>query len=348
MRAAQLTAFGWPPAVEVREVPDPAPGPGEVVVAVETAALNRRDLWVARYDGYCELPVTLGSDGAGRIAAVGDGVEGLAPGDEVVIDPTLGWGADEDRPGPDFDILGAPTPGTLAELVAVPAANVHPRPGRLSWQESAALCLGGLTAWRALATGSVGPGTRLLVTGAGGGVSTFALQIAVALGATVFVTSGEPAKLARATALGAAGGVSYRDPHWPDALLELAGGPLDVVIDGYGAPTWPGALRVLRPGGRLVSYGDTGGGTATVAVDEVYWQWRSILGTSMGSPRDFRRLLDHVGTASWRPVVERRFDLGEAAGALVAMEDAGRYGKIVVEVAHAGNRRSPDPQGENR
>ncbi|MST33566.1 zinc-binding dehydrogenase, partial [Acidimicrobiaceae bacterium USS-CC1] len=78
-------------------------------------------------------------------------------------------------------------------------------------------------------------------------------------------------------------------------MLELAGGPLDVVIDGYGAPTWPGALRVLRPGGRLVSYGDTGGATATVAVDEVYWQWRSILGTSMGSPRDFRRLLELAG-----------------------------------------------------
>ncbi|MHB1929695.1 MAG: zinc-binding dehydrogenase [Acidimicrobiales bacterium] len=336
MRAVQLTAFGWPPSVGVREVPDPEPGFGEVVVAVEAAALNRRDLWVIRYDGYCELPVTLGSDASGRVIAVGDGVESRAVGDEVVIDPTLGWGDREDWPGPAFDILGAPTPGTLADRVVVPAANAHPKPAHLGWAEAAALSLGGLTAWRAVHTcAQAGPGRSILVTGAGGGVASFAVQIAVALGARAYVTSGDPGKIVQAVALGAAGGVSYRDAAWPEMLLELAGDPLDAVVDSYGGPAWPAALRVLRPGGRMVSFGDTGGSTATIAVDEIYWQWRSILGTSMGSPREYQQLLAHVERATWRPVINRRYPLEAAADALAAMEEPTRFGKIVVDVGGA-------------
>ena len=333
MRAAQLTAFGWPPSISVREVPDPEPGPGEVAVAVMAAALNRRDLWVVRYDGYCGLPVTLGSDAAGRVVAVGAGVSAPTVGEEVVIDPTLGWGDREDCPGPAFDILGAPTPGTLAERVVVPAANAHPKPPHLDWAEAAAFGLSGLTAWRAVSVcARAGPEQSLLVTGAGGGVATFALQIGVALGARVYVTSGQAVKIDRAVALGCAGGVSYRDPAWPQQLLEMAAGPLDAVVDGYGAPTWPAALRLLRPGGRLVSFGDTGGSTATLAVDEVYWQWRSLLGTSMGSPRDYQHLLEHVRRATWRPVVDGRYPLEAAARALTAMEEPTRFGKVIVDV----------------
>ena len=135
-------------------------------------------------------PVTLGSDGAGRVAAVGAGVQHVSPGDEVVIDPALHWGDDERAASAEFDILGSPTEGTFAERVVVPAANVHPKPPALSWEEAAAFPLAGLTAWRATVTcAGAAPGRRLLITGGGSGVSTFCLQIAHALGAEVWVTS---------------------------------------------------------------------------------------------------------------------------------------------------------------
>ena len=334
MRAARLVRFGDPPIFELQEVPDPTPGSSEIVIELRAAALNRRDLWVWTTQGYCPLPVTLGSDGAGVVHTVGSAVSGLQPGDEVVFDPTLGWGESEAHPTSEFDILGAPTEGTFAERVVVPAANVACKPGRLSWEESAALNLGGLTAWRATVTSAgAGPGRTVLVTGAGSGVATFATQIAVALGARVFVTSSTERKLARAAALGAEGGVSYAEPDWPEKIRALAGGGLDAAIDSFGGPSWDGALRALKTGGTLVSFGDTSGPETTLATAEVYWQWRRILGTSMGSPREFRALLAHVEQASWRPVIDSVFPLDridEAARRLTLSE---RFGKVVVAIA---------------
>jgi NADPH:quinone reductase-like Zn-dependent oxidoreductase len=251
MRALRLVEFGDPPRFELAKVPDPEPGPGEVVIALRAAALNRRDPWVWTTPGYCPLPVTLGSDGAGVVVAVAADVSAPAVGEEVIFDPTLGWGESEEHPTDAFDILGAPFDGTFAERVIVPAANVAARPERLSWEEAAALNLGGLTAWRATVTcAGAAPGSSVLVTGAGSGVATFATQIAVARGARVYVTSSTEEKLERARSLGAAGGVSYRDADWPQRLRELAGGGLDAAIDSYGGPSWEGALQSLRNGFR--------------------------------------------------------------------------------------------------
>ncbi|MDQ4082366.1 MAG: zinc-binding dehydrogenase, partial [Actinomycetota bacterium] len=314
MRAAQLVAFGDPPEFDVREVAEPEAGPTEAVVALEAAALNRRDWWIWRQPGRADLPVTLGSDGAGIVAAVGEDVVDFVVGDEVVFDATLNWGGRDDCPGPEFAILGVPNAGTFAESVVVPARNLAHKPPRLSWEEAAALNLAGLTAWRAAVTcAGAAPGRTLLVTGAGGGVSTFAVQIAAALGTRVLVTSGGEEKIDRALALGADAGFDYRDPRWPDALVEATDGGVDAVVDGYGAPTWRGALRALRDGGVLVNFGDTGGADARVDVMEVYWHWRSIVGTTMGSPREYGALLDHVRDASWRPVVDSGFPLEDIA-----------------------------------
>jgi zinc-binding alcohol dehydrogenase/oxidoreductase len=335
MQAARLTAFGDPPTFELVEIADPVPREGEVVVDVMAAALNRRDPWIWRTPDYCQLPVTLGSDGAGVVSAVGPGVDGVAPGDEVAIDPTLGWGDDEGFPTDAFDILGAPTEGTFAERALVPAANVAPRPSRLSWEECAALGLAGLTAWRATMTcAHAGPGREILVTGAGGGVAGFAVQIASAVGSRVWVTSSSDQKLERARELGAAGGFRYDDPDWPDRARDATGGRgFDAVIDSYGAAgTWEQCLRALRRGGTLVSYGDTGGTETTVTVAEVYWEWRRVLGTSMGSPREFRAMLDHARTAAWHPVVDRTYPLAEIARAARRLGDPDRFGKVVLRV----------------
>jgi len=334
MRAAQLTLAGPEPRFDLVDLPDPVAGPGEVVVELVTAALNRRDWWIWR-DPSTAAPITLGSDGAGRVAAVGADVRGIAVGDEVVIDPALGWGDGEDAAAPGFDILGSPAPGTFAERVAVPAINVHPRPAALTWAESAAFPLAGLTAWRAVATcAGAAPGRRVLITGGGSGVSTFCIQIAGALGAEVFVTSGSDAKIARCVELGARQGFRYDDPEWPAQVRAATGGEgVHAVVDSFGGAGWAQALEALARGGVLVNYGDTGGDEATIPVAAIYWAWRSLVGTTMGSPREFRALCEHLATASWRPAIDSVHALGDIAAAARRLTEPDRFGKVVLQIA---------------
>jgi NADPH:quinone reductase-like Zn-dependent oxidoreductase len=329
----RLVAFGDPPKFELQDVPDPVPGTGEVVIDLHAAALNRRDLWVWTTPDYCQLSVTLGSDGAGVISELGAEVEGFELGEEVVFDPTLGWGESEEHPTEQFDILGAPTDGTFAQRVVVAAANVAAKPKRLSWEEAAALNLSGLTAWRAVVTcAGAAPGRTILVTGAGSGVSTFVIQIAATLGAQVYVTTSTAQKVDRARGLGAAGGMSYLDPEWPQQIRELAGGGLDAAVDSYGGPSWEGAMKALRVGGTLVSFGDTSGPETTVTTAEIYWRWRRVIGTSMGSPREYRALIAHAEEATWRPVIDRVFPLDQLEQAARRLTDPARFGKVVLTI----------------
>jgi NADPH:quinone reductase-like Zn-dependent oxidoreductase len=329
----RLVSPGEPPVFEQVDAAEPVPGDGEVVVQVVTAALNRRDWWIWRSPD-ATVPVTLGSDAAGVVSAVGAGVDTTAVGDEVVINPTLGWAEGEHVPTETFEILGSPRDGTFAEQVVVPAGNVAPRPAGLSWEESGALPLAGLTAWRAAVTcARVGEGQRVLVTGAGSGVATFAVQIAAALGSEVWVTSSSTEKVDRLKQLGARGGVVYSQPDWGSQLRQSAGGSFDAVIDSWGADGWQEALRTLRWGGVLVNFGDTGGETSTVEVSDVYWAWRSIVGTTMGSPGEFRAVLDHVAAGHWRPVVDSVHALEDIGSAAQRLLERDRLGKVVLRVS---------------
>lgn len=333
MRAMRLVTTGDLPAFQEVDVADPVAGDGEVAVRVVTAALNRRDWWIWR-EASQAAPVTLGSDAAGVVTAVGAGVETVSIGDEVVINPTLGWNTGEHVPTDTFEILGSPRDGTFADRVVVPEANIAPRPAGLSWDEAAALNLAGLTAWRAAITcARAGAGSRVLVTGAGSGVATFAVQIAAAVGGEVWVTTSTDAKLERVRELGARGGVLYSQPDWGSSLRQAAGGAFDAVIDSWGADCWPDALRVLRWGGVLVSFGDTGGENSTIPVSEVYWAWRSIVGTTMGSPEEYQALLEHVSTHSWRPVIDSVYALEDIDEAARRLLDRDRFGKIVLRVS---------------
>jgi NADPH:quinone reductase-like Zn-dependent oxidoreductase len=330
----RLITTGDLPAFQEVDVADPVAGAGEVVVRVVTAALNRRDWWIWR-DASGAAPVTLGSDAAGVVTAVGAGVETVSIGEEVVINPTLGWNTGEHVPTETFEILGSPRDGTFADRVVVPEANIAPRPAGLSWDEAAALNLAGLTAWRAAITcAGAGAGRRVLVTGAGSGVATFAVQIAAAVGGEVWVTTSTDAKLERVRELGARGGVLYSQPEWGSSLRQAAGGGFDAVIDSWGADCWPDALRALRWGGVLVNFGDTGGENSTIPVSEVYWAWRSIVGTTMGSPEEYRALLEHVSTHSWRPVIDSVYALEDIDEAAQRLLDSDRFGKIVLQVSH--------------
>ncbi|MFO0810173.1 MAG: zinc-binding dehydrogenase [Gemmataceae bacterium] len=334
MRAIVLRDLGPAENLRPETVPDPTPGPGEVVVRLKAAALNHRDVWIRKgqYAGI-KLPIVLGSDGAGEVAAVGAGADAKLVGQTVVINPGLDWGDDDRVQGPTFRILGLPDDGTYAELVKVPAANVHPAPAGWSMEEAAALPLAGLTAYRAVVTRArVTAGERVLVTGIGGGVSAFALQIAKAQGATVVVTSGSDEKLARAAKLGAAGGVNYRTADWVKEVVKLTDGGPDVVIDSVGGETLGKAVEAVRPGGRIVTYGATTGPVPSLETRRVFWKQVSLLGSTMGTPREFAAMLALYAKGTARPTIDKVFPLADAADAHRRMEDGGQCGKIVLSV----------------
>jgi NADPH:quinone reductase-like Zn-dependent oxidoreductase len=330
VNAIQLTETGPPEVLKITSVPDPVAGPGEVVVELRAAAVNRRDVFLRKGIAPSPLPVIPGSDGAGVVRTIGTGVGGVAEGDEVIIFPSLGWGGGEAAPQPGFRILGGPDDGTYAELIRIPAENVMPKPKRLSWEEAAALPLAGLTAWRALISrAALRPGETVLVLGIGGGVATFALHIARAAGATVIVTSSSDDKLTRAAGMGAAAGINYTADDWVDQVKAETGGGVDVVVDSVGS-TWADSVNCLRPGGRLVVFGGTGGGKVEMMVRPVTMGQVSVLGTSMGSARDFAGLLRAVATQSWTPVVDSVRPLAEVADAHAREEAGEHFGKLVL------------------
>jgi NADPH:quinone reductase-like Zn-dependent oxidoreductase len=333
MRAIVLNALGDADHLRIEERPDPHAGPGEVVIRLHAAALNRRDVWIRKgqYAGI-KLPIILGSDGAGQVIEVGDGVDPSWAGRDVVIDPSLNWGPDERAQGGSFNILGLPVDGTYAEMVRVPLANVHPRPSHLSWEEAAAVPLASVTAYRALVIRArVQAGETVLVTGIGGGVAATALMIAKHLGATVYVTSGSDAKLEAARGHGALGGVNHRKDDWTKTLISEIGSRPDVIIDGAGGETFNKALDALKPGGRLVSYGSTLGAAQNVEIRRIFWKQLNVLGSTMGSPSDFPAMLKLYETGL-RPIIDKVFPLEQASDAQIRMEAGDQFGKIVLKI----------------
>ena len=333
MNAVVLRELGGPDRLVLDTMPDPQPGPGDAVVRLRAAALNHRDAWIRQglYAGI-RLPIILGSDGAGEVVAAGRDVAAWRPGQEVVINPSLDWGTSDRVQGPAYRILGLPDHGTYAELVKVPAENLFAKPASMPWHAAAALPLAGLTAYRALVTRArVEPGDTVLVTGLGGGVATFALLIARHLGARVLVTSGSDAKLERARALGAAGGVNYRTDGWGKALLELCDGGPDVIIDSAGKDVFPTLIEIIKPGGRLVTFGATTGSPSAVEVRRIFWKQISILGSTMGSPSEFAAMLAlFAGGPS--PVIDQVLPLAAAADAHRRMDSADQFGKLVLSI----------------
>jgi NADPH:quinone reductase-like Zn-dependent oxidoreductase len=334
MKAIVLREPGGPEQLRLEDMPTPEPGPGEVIVALRAAALNRRDIVMRSLPRVASMmPFIPGSDGAGVVSAVGSGVSRVKEGDEVVIYPSLYWGIFESHPSEEFQILGGPTNGTYAQFIRVPAENVFPKPTHLSFQEAAAFPLAGLTAWRALITkAQVKPGERVLIPGAGSGVATFVLQIAKLAGARVYVTSHSEEKLQRARDLGADGAVNYTRPDWPDEVKRLCGGRVEIVIDSVGAATFGQALDLVAPGGRIVTFGTTSGSSTNLEIGRFYHKQISLMGTTMGSPREFVELLAAINGGDIKPVVDAEFPLGEAGAAHRRLEQQEQFGKIVLAV----------------
>lgn len=327
MRAVQLPAVNQ---LKVVDLPDPQPAPGEVVVAVRAAALNHRDVWIMQgaYAGL-KWPCIPGSDGAGEVIAVGEGVDDSWKGREVIVNAAFDWGSDPKAQGAKFSILGLPRDGTLATRLVVPAVQLAPKPAHLSWEEAAALPLAGLTAYRALFTrAKLEKGERVLISGIGGGVALFALQYAVAAGAEVWVTSSSAEKIARAVKLGAKGGFDYTKPDWVAEAAKTAG-PFHMVIDGAGGEGFGRLIDATASGGRVVFYGATRG-EATLPLRKIFWRQINLLGTTMGSPSDWAAMTAFVAQHAIKPVVSDVFPLERAEEAFARMERGEQFGKLVV------------------
>jgi zinc-binding alcohol dehydrogenase/oxidoreductase len=330
MNASVLVAAKQPLVFQAQ--PDPVAAPGHAVVRLKAAALNHRDLWIqlGQYKGIV-VPMILGSDGAGIVTAVGSPTDSAWVGREVIINPALDWGDNPAAQGPAFRILGLPDHGTFAEQIAIPVANLAPKPAHLSWEQAAALPLAGLTAWRALfPRARLKPGERVLLPGIGGGAALFALQFAVAAGAEVWVTSSSPEKVARAQALGARGGVNYREPNWAETLQAKAGGAFSVIIDSSGGEGFARLIDLTAPGGRIAFFGATTGNPSGLDLRKCFFRQINLLGTTMGSPADFAGMTTFVAQHRITPIVDRVFPLAEADAALRHMEAGAQFGKIVL------------------
>ncbi len=333
MKAIVLHEKGDPENLKFEDWPDPEPGRGEVVVKLQAAALNHRDVWIRKgmYAGL-KFPIVLGSDGAGEIVALGDDAPKELLGKHVIINPGMDWGDDPRVQHKNFKILGLPDDGTYAQFVKVPFEYCHAKPAGLSWEEAAAIPLAGLTAYRAVATRArVKAGDNVLVTGIGGGVSAFALQIAKKLGANVFVTSGNEEKIERAKELGADGGANYKMQDWGQMVVGMTDGDgPDVVIDSVGGDTLAKCVDIIKPGGRIALYGATTGLPKTVDLRRIFWKQLDICGSTMGTQEEFAAMLKLYEDGDLKPVVDKVFPLADTAASHERMEQSGQFGKIVL------------------
>jgi zinc-binding alcohol dehydrogenase/oxidoreductase len=333
MKALVLEALDGPQCAAVRDIETPRPKAGEVLVALKGAALNHRELWLARgqYPGMIPTPFGLGCDGAGIIEAAGEGVADGRVGEAVVLYPGMNWGPDPRFPAPTFGLLGMPGPGTIAEKICVPATHALAKPAHLGFEQAAAVALAGLTAWRGLFTkGGLKAGEKLLLTGIGGGVATLALQFATGLGASVYVTSSSDETLERAVALGAKAGFNYKDDGWRKVLPKASGG-IDVVLDGAPAMSYPNYGRALSTGARVVIYGSTGGLQVPVNAPELFLRNISVIGTNVGNLDEFATMLAFVSKHRLVPVIDSSFSLDTAAEALCHLPDH-KFGKVVIAI----------------
>ena len=343
MKAILFHEHGGPDVLQYEDFPTPIPGPGEVLIKIHAAALNRVDLWVRNgWPGLkLEMPHISGSDGAGEIAALGDSVTDLKEGDRVVINANIGCGeceyclAGEDNRCRDWHLLGETMRGTLAEYVVVPARNALPIPDDMHFGPAAAASLVFQTAWHSLITrGALRPGECVLVVGASGGVNTACIQIAKLTGAEVFVVGSNAEKLALAESLGAETLIDRsQEENWSKAVYLATGKQgVDVVVDNVGAGSMMMSMRAAKKGGRILTVGNTGGAKFEIDNRFVFGKHLSILGSTMGTLRDFKTVMGLVFEGKLQPVIDQTFSIQETADAERRLEAGEQMGKIVVEI----------------
>ena len=340
MRAAFFDEHGGPEVMKVDDRPDPRAGPGQVVVRVEAVALNHLDLWVRRgLPGLdVDLPFIGGSDVAGFVEEVGEGVEGWETGDRVIVNPGLWCGRcewcarGEHSLCDDYGILGEHVDGGAAERVAVPARNLFEIPEDFPYEEAAAVPLVFQTAWRALKTrAGLRAGESVLITGASGGVSTAAVQIARLSGARVFAVTSGPEKVERVEELGADVVVDRLEEDFSSVVWEETGKRgVDVVLDSVGEAVWEDCVRCLAKRGRLVTYGATTGPDGALDIRRMFWKQIEVMGSTMATRAEFEEVMGLVFSGRLEPVIDVAWPLERIADAHERLEAGEQFGKVVL------------------
>jgi NADPH:quinone reductase-like Zn-dependent oxidoreductase len=327
VRAVRIHEDGGPEVLRLEQLPDPEPAPGEVLVELRAAGLNHLDIWVRKGLPSVPKPRILGADGAGVVSALGEGVEGFAVGERVVLNPGIVHG---DR----ITVVGEHMDGTYCELKALPAGQLYPLAESLSFEEGAAFPLVFETAYRMLVTkAALRDGEWVLIWGIGGGVALAAFEIARALGARTIVTSSSPEKLRRALELGADVALSHSDDDVVEGVRAATEGRgADVVVETVGEATWERSLAAAAREGRIVVCGSTTGHSPPARLYRLWWKQLVVYGSTMGLPAEFESAYGLIRDGQARVHVDSVLPLAEAATAHRRLESGEQFGKIVLRI----------------
>ncbi len=342
MQAVQFEEQGLPSVLEVRELADPEPGPGQVLVEVHAASVNHLDIWVRRELPGVSLPRTPGADASGVVVGHGEGVDEPALGSRVLLDPGHSCGlcerCAEGQPSlcPQYHILGESGDGTYCTKVVVKAEQCVPIPEDWSFEEAAAFPLVAITTWRMCVTrGKLQEGETVLVLGASGGVGSMCVQVAKHRGAAVIATASTPEKLALCEELGADVCINYTDDDWTRQVRSATQKKgVDVTIDCVGKATWQKSLRLTRAGGRILTCGATTGHDPVEDLRHIFFRQLSVIGSTMGSRSDLEAALQAASMGTVRPVIDRVLPLSQAALAHQLIEERAVLGKLVLVPDH--------------
>jgi NADPH:quinone reductase-like Zn-dependent oxidoreductase len=338
MKAVRFHEHGGLDVLRQEDVPDPEPGPGEVLIRVRTCALNHLDLWQRRGIPGVRLPHCPGSDVAGEVVRASAG--GVVEGQRVLVQPGLSCGrcaaclGGEDNLCRSYGLVGYQSEGGYAEFVTVPVENVVPIPDHIGFREAAAFPITFLSAWHMLVTkAALRPGETVLILAAGSGLGQAAIQVALAQGARVIVTAGSDEKLARARELGAHEGIDhYREDIAKEVRRFTDRGGVDVVFEHVGQATWEASMKSLKRGGRLVTCGATTGPSVSMDIRHLFSRQISLIGSYMGSKGELLRAAELFFDGRFTPVVDSSFPLEAAVDAQRRLEDKSQFGKIVLDV----------------
>ena len=340
MKAVVFKQHGGPEVLEYTTVPDPKPARGEVLIEVKAASINHLDMFLRRGMPGIKIPFPkiAGSDAAGIVRELGEDVSGLSTGQRVTINPGISCGRCEFCAAGfasqclSYAMVGENRDGAYAELLTVPAHIVLPIPDSLSFEEAAAAPLVFLTAWSMMVTkGNIRPNEDVLILGAGAGVGTAAIQIAKMAGCRVFATASSDEKLERARQLGADFVINYKTEEFDRKIRDLTNKRgVDVVVDYVGADTWVRSLRSARRGGRVLTCGATTGFAPQTDLRQIFFRQLQIIGTTMGSHRDFLNVMNCVFRGQLKPVIDRVLPLAEARKGHELIEQRAVFGKIVL------------------
>lgn len=317
--------------ISIEEVAEPKIGKGEVRIKLKAASINKRDYWISigKYPDI-QSGVVLGSDGAGIVDKIGEGVSKIWQDRAVIINPNINWGDNPLVQGKDYKILGMPANGTFAEYVVVKQDRLNNIPSYLTFEEAASLPMAALTAYRACVHhGNIQTKMKVLISGFGGGVAHFAFLFAKALGAVVSITSGHESNLIKAKELGAVNGFNYHGENWIQEASMHDGG-YDLIIDSAGGDQFNNLIKILNPGGRIVFYGASNGLPTSLDLYRLFWKQGTIQGSTMGNDEEFTAMVKFVEQHNISPLISRRYPFEQIKNAIKQMKNTGSPGKTVV------------------